>query len=407
MGTKRAEELLQKYLDGKCTPEELAMLESWYTETSNTIEELPGEVDYKCAHHLLINKLPVQRSPVKLWPRILVATAAVAAVVFGVWFFYSSQYLVFSSQNLSGQSANDIAPGKNTATLTLANGKTINLSDAKTGVVIGDELKYNDGTEVARFSPSGGDGVAGGGSNNDNPLSLKGSLPEGENRMITASTPRGGTYQITLPDGSKVWLNAASSIIFPSTFGKLRMRKVELIGEAYFEVFKNKNQPFVVKSKKMELTVLGTHFNVNAYEDENSTKATLLEGSVRVSRFSPSGGDGRRPEGEDNENRILKPNQQALLTTSNQLQIKDVDVTEAVAWKNGLFSFNNAPMQTVMRQIARWYNVEVQYESEDLKNKLLDGSVSRYDKVSGILHAITQTGAAKFKIEDKKIIVIK
>jgi transmembrane sensor len=397
MDKKEIAQLLLKYADGTCSKVEKALLEDWYMqfrpEDKNDLQE--SQIERYLAS--IRKELPLAdlttAAKIRPWPRIISVAAAIALIVFGVWFFSASRHpeLVSGSPNY----ANDIAPGKNTATLTLANGKTIELSDAKTGIVVGSDLRYSDGTEVTRFSPSGGDGEARGGSDNS------------KNRLITATTPRGGTYQVILPDGSKVWLNAASSIIFPSTFSKLRTRKVELIGEAYFEVFKNKKQPFVVISKKMELTVLGTHFNVNAYEDENSTKATLLEGSVRVSRFSPSGGDGRRPEGEDNENRILKPNQQAYITNNSGITVKEVDVSSIVDWKNGEFAFSSETLEGLMRKVQRWYDVEVIYEDSNLAQIKFSGTISRFENVSKLLNVLQTTRKVQFRIEGKKIIVTK
>ncbi|TKC08615.1 FecR family protein [Pedobacter frigoris] len=350
---KEAEELLEKYKAGLCTAEEVQLLQKWFHHLG---EDEASELNVgdltaaklKFEQNIRGSILPLHKY--KLWPRVAVTAAAVAAIVFGIWFFNSDTGALKQVQG-DVVFKNDIAPGKNTATLLLANGKVIALDTNKKSVVVTDSVKTA--------------------------------------TMLTASTPRGGTYQVILPDGTKVWLNAASSIKFPSDFKGTKQRRIELTGEAYLEVAKDKSHPFIVESDGQQVEVLGTHFNVNSYADEGAIKTTLLEGSVKVNDV------------------ILKPNQQSLLTGPNRIQVKDVDVTEAVAWKNGLFSFNKAPMQTVMRQIARWYNVEVEYESDDLKNKLLEGSVSRYDKVSGILNAIAQTGAAKFKIEGKKIIVIK
>jgi ferric-dicitrate binding protein FerR (iron transport regulator) len=214
--------------------------------------------------------------------------------------------------------------------------------------------------------------------------------------MLTASTARGQTYQFTLPDGTKVWLNADSKISFPSQFSG-EERKILLDGEGYFEVAHNKKQPFRVESKGQTVEVLGTHFNINAYKNEIVTTTTLLEGSVRVAAFNSATG---------RENIMLKPNQQSILN-SNGAQVLNVDVSTVVGWKNGLFTYKNTQLSIVMRQIERWYNVSVHYNdnNESLKERLLSGSVSRYDNVSGILRAIELTGAVKFKVKDKTITV--
>ncbi|RZL05875.1 MAG: DUF4974 domain-containing protein, partial [Pedobacter sp.] len=220
---------------------------------------------------------------------------------------------------------------------------------------------------------------------------------------------------VVLPDGTKVWLNADSKISFPSQFtGK--ERKILLSGEAYFEVStsyksvqgRRTKQSFIVSTENQDVTVLGTHFNVSSYKDQASTKTTLLEGSVEIA-YAP-----RHPElvsGPRNrkttipENVVLKPNEQATLLNTGQLKVTEVDTDEAIAWKNGLFSYTSAPLDVVLKQVSRWYNVEVEYLNEASKSQTFTGSVSRYDNVSRLLKAIEYTGAVKFKIEGNKIIV--
>lgn len=317
-------------------------------------------------------EMPVRKF--KLWPRIAAAVAAVAAIVFGLYFF-KAQYMNGhypegpSSRTAGSALIHDIAPGKNTAILTLANGKAIALSDAKTGVLIEEgSLKYNDGSVIQNSS--------------------------GIQEQLTVTTPRGGTYQVTLPDGTRVWLNAASSITYTAPVkGPGAVRKVTLNGEAYFEVFKNKNQAFVVKSKNQEVTVLGTHFNINAYHDENSIKTTLLEGSVRVSSLA-SGAI------------ILKPNQQSL-NTGSTINVKPVDPNEAVTWKNGYFSFSGENLEEVMKQLARWYDLQVVFDEPALKQKTFIGSIGRFEQLSKVLNMLSRTHVAAFNVEGKTIRISK
>jgi transmembrane sensor len=374
MNTTKAKELINKFHEGTLSSEDEAILDGWYLNFSKDEQASITDEHLQDRKLAVINRLDKQyhkRSGVKLWPRIAVAAAAVAAIVFGVWFFYSSQYLVFSSQNLSGQSANDIAPGRNTATLTLADGKVINLSDAKSGVVIGkNNLAYNDGSLVQVGVPS-----------------------PGAKAQLTASTPRGGTYQIILPDGSKVWLNAASSLKFPSTFARLKNREVELVGEAYFEIFKNKGQPFIVKSKDQEITVLGTHFNVNSYAYEDAVKTTLLEGSVQII-----------PLQEPKKKTILKPGEQAIVS-KQFLKILPVDVEVATAWKNGNFLFRNEQLESILNRLAYWYDVEIVYRGKK-PDMLMSGMIERKRKLSSVLNLIESTGRVKFKVEGRKVYVM-
>ncbi|WP_316812917.1 FecR family protein [Pedobacter heparinus] len=426
-------ELAGKVADGTASDQEIALYNSYYNayqhkypswtqldeqQRKEMLAETQEEIHNQLHEH-------AEDRQTKLWPRIIGVAAAVAAITLGVWLYYASN---LNGRHLEGSAAtrdllnyaNDIAPGKNTATIKIGDGAAITLSDKQTGVIVGDELRYTDNSVV---------------SNSTN----KRSLPYGrdDGRMLTVTTPRGGTYQVTLPDGTKVWLNAASVLTYTMPLKERGgIRKVELSGEAYFEVFRNKLQPFVVTAKNLTTTVLGTHFNISAYKDERSTKATLLEGSVRVS----IGGsiNGRHPEGSEatrdllnstnkrslpavrddgGANRddgqgaeggmVLKPNQQALVTGSSAIAVKQIDPEEAVAWKEGYFKFNNEPLTGIMLKISRWYNVEVVYQDESVKTAGFGGTVSRFSNVSQILNKLQLTGKAHFKIEGQRIIVTK
>jgi transmembrane sensor len=473
MQNEPLKQLISKYQEGQCTEEEIALLESWYLQWNET-ERLcltedqlhQARLRSVTAMEPLVEMEPLVGSgrPRKLWPRLAGVAAAVATIVFGVWFF-NAQYMNGRHPELVSRSplANDVAPGKNTATLTLPNGKTINLSDAKTGVVIdAAKLTYNDGT-VIPSSLRGGTTKQ----SHDEVATARaelGSLSRNAPRNdVVVSTPRGGQYQITLPDGTRVWLNADSKISFPAQFIGKERRVLLVKGEAYFEVAKvsrpslrggRTKQSFIVESKGQEVEVLGTHFNISAYSDERSTKTTLLEGSVRVSSLrgsTPSlpapdpslrGGttkqshdeiaasrkaprnddrnnDERNNEGRNNEGRnndewgndaggkseVLKPGEQAVITAnSNHITVKEVNTDDAIAWKNDLFSFNSEEMGSIMRKVARWYDVEISYK-DDVRAVKLSGAVPRFSKLSTLLDKLQQTGLASFKIENKKIIV--
>lgn len=202
-------------------------------------------------------------------------------------------------------------------------------------------------------------------------------------------TPRAGQYQINLPDGTKVWLNAASSLRYPSRFSGSK-RIVALTGEGYFEVAKNKQHPFVVKTDRQEVQVLGTHFNINSYTDESSTNTTLVEGSVRVTTL-------------DGKNRLLKPGEQSQLK-GDEIEVSDVDTENVLSWKNGDFVFKGDDFKSIMRKISRWYDVEVIYQGDfdDLK---FGGYISRTKNISSVLSIMESTGKVHFNIKDKRITV--
>lgn len=273
-----------------------------------------------------------------------------------------------------------ILPGGNKAVLTLSNGEKIVLTDAKNGELAQQSgiriSKLGDGTIVYQFTEQ--------------------AKTEGPEAWNTIETPRGGQYQVILPDGSHVWLNAASSLRYPAKFmGKIR--EVELSGEGYFEVTHNPLQPFTVKSTgadrktRQRIMVLGTHFNVNAYDDEPVIKSTLLQGVIAVS-------------GTGNDKMILKPGEQSAMNAKGTVLSK-VDVDDAVAWKNGYFLFDDENLASVMRKISRWYDVEVEFKNKELQAELFSGTVSRYKDISQVIHVIELTQAARFSISGHKIII--
>jgi transmembrane sensor len=427
MQQEEIQALIDRYHEGKCTREEVAFLESWYNQWNTYLPLGLSDLD------LGIDLLAIQKNvllpgakKVKLWPRIAVAAAAVAAIAFGVWFY---TYEVASSRKAPRNDVaykNDIAPGKNTATLTLANGQVIQLSDHKIGVIVTtNQLTYNDGT-VIPSSLHAPDPSLRGGTTKQPPFGDEVAASRNAPRndvMLTASTPRGGTYQIILPDGSKVWLNAASSLKFPSTFIGLVNREVELSGEAYLEIAKDSKHPFVVKTATQQVEVLGTHFNINAYADEGSTKTTLLEGSVKVS--SLRGGTTRQPhtsdevaasrraprnDGQSNDDRgeavVIQPNQQAVLTgNSKQFKVQAIDPTEAIAWKNGNFKFNGEDIRSIMRKLERWYDIEVYYEGKVPEERYY-GDISRYKNISEVLNMLEKAQGVHFKIAGRRVTII-
>ncbi len=268
-----------------------------------------------------------------------------------------------------------IVPGSNKAILTLANGQQIVLNNAQNGMI-----GQQGGTRVIKLDS----GKLAYNSGNGEEKSADAVL------YNTITTPRGGQYQITLPDETKVWLNAESSLRFPTAFtGK--DREVQLSGEAYFEVRADKSKPFLVKSGSAETRVLGTHFNIMAYGDEGPVRTTLLEGVVSM--------------GQEEQSALLQPGEQGQFDPNKGIiATRVVNTTAVVAWKDGYYYFDRTPVQSVMRQIARWYDVEIVYEGAVPKDEIV-GKIPRTAYVSEVLHVMELIGI-RFKIEGRKIVVL-
>jgi transmembrane sensor len=278
----------------------------------------------------------------------------------------------------------DILPGGNKAVLILGDSSTIILDSAANGQLAqqgnANIIKQRDGQLIYKSR-----------SIDHSPLAFN-----------TLRTPRGGQYQLVLPDGSKVWLNAASSITYPTAF-EGKERKITIDGEAYLEVAHDALKPFIVQANNTEVVVLGTHFNVHAYSDEPVIRTTLIQGKVKVRKSAID----NRQSAEDNEQAVvLKPGEQAVIVSHSRLTIDhSPDIEEVLAWKNGLFRFNNADIETVMKQVERWYDVDVVYEGPKPEGHFR-GKVPRNVMASEMLKIIEASGV-KCKIENKKIIIMK
>jgi transmembrane sensor len=385
-------ELIERYQAGKASATEKALLESWYHHQGDKGSPIDDNIDYNAVQLRIWDQLAKQpafkpeRKSYPLWQKLGITAAITIIISAAGFFFYNAHYSGKNHSLENTRYANDIAPGKNIATLILANGKTINLSEIKTGLVIGnDNLTYNDGSNVADHHPE---------------LTSKSRTKKAT--ILKASTPRGGTYQITLPDGTKVWLNADSKLEFLSSFEHQTQRIVKLNGEAYFEVTKNKNRPFIVESNAQTVKVLGTHFNISAYKGE-VTKTTLTEGSIAVTS-NPANTKATGEHSNIYHSTVLKPNEQSIITSDNQLTVKKVDVTSAVAWKNGNLVFQDEKIEVVMNILSRWYNIEVEYRG-NMPTDRFSGNVSRNKNISQILNALESTKLVHFKIEGRKVIV--
>ena len=343
-------------------------------QNSNSIDPIISERLLSSIHQKInISQKQEKAKRVRMWTLRMAAACVVGLLVTGafLWLNNNSKQTVSNTQANNKKYKNDIQPGGNKAVLTLADGSTIVLDDAKNGV-----LTHQGNTKVTKENGK---------------IDYNASVT-GSDKILynTISTPRGGQYQVELPDGSKVWLNAASSLRFPTAFAG-KERRVEISGEVYFEVAKNKAMPFIVSVNGAEIQVLGTHFDVMAYNDEPMLKTTLLEGAVKFVK--------------DGNYTMLKPGQQSQLTKNGQLKVvSDVNLTTAVAWKNGFFDFEGLDFETIARQLSRWYDVDVIYNRKI--DDLFYAEIPRNTKLSDVLKALELTGKVHFEIEGKKIIVL-
>jgi transmembrane sensor len=382
--------LLVGFIANSITPSEAAELLSFIESDPESYHELMNspevieELEAKAANPKIIieaatrNRMKdrlmqaiVQR-PVRIipWKSWIAAASIILIVSFGFWFYNQRSNSVV--QTVTAKTQDVFAPKSSKARITLGDGRTISLDSINNGVLAqqagGTVTKTADGKIIYQQTTN----------------NLQQAV------YNTLSNPRGSkVIDMTLSDGSHVWLNAGSSITFPVAF-RGNERKVTMLGEAYFEITKNISMPFKVGAGGAEVTVLGTHFNVNAYDDENDIKITLLEGAVKLAAKE--------------QHTILKPGQQGRLTTNGRLSTNnDIDLVEVMAWKNGNFKFNSADIQTIMRQVARWYDLEVVYE-HTIPGGHYRGTVSRDVSVQKMLEIIKISGV-KFRIEAKKLII--
>lgn len=395
---KRITILIAKMLEGDISFSERQELEYWLRKNHidgiedlgarlKHLREAEAEKDREADMQRIMQALTAGEgrrglNPVRILRRRVMAIAAVVvlALVAGtcLWMFTMQRTKgTMAVHNAPSVPVKDLPPGGNKAILTLANGSTVVLDNAGNGV-----LAHEGNTRVVKLS------------NGQLAYNILNEKPSATLYNMV-STPRGGQYQVVLPDGSKVWLNAASRLRFPTAFTGTE-RDVELSGEAYFEVTRNPSMPFKVKimsavRSRGEVRVLGTHFNVNAYEDEAVVKTTLLEGSVRMSSGSNSV--------------LLKPGEQSVLDKTEAINVlKGADIEQAVAWKNGMMVFDNANTEMIMRQIARWYDVKIVYKGA-VPNRELTGKISKNVNLSKVLQ-ILDLSDVHCKIEGNTVMVL-
>jgi len=373
--------LISGYINQNLTPDEKDELDKWRSTRPSNAQLFKDLLDTSNSNKAIADwnvedtessllKLRAKRDNTtqkeKLWWPYAAAVAAFFAI--GIYFYQHS----IERQNIPTALVNDVAPGTSKAILRLSDGSIIQLDSTVSGAIAQQSgisiIKTEDGSLIYQV--------------NNNEKAASG-------QYNTIEVPRGGKYQVRLPDGSKVWLNAASTLKYPVSFNEREERRVELSGEAYFNIAHNKSQPFVVKTTKQEVTVLGTEFNVSAYPDEMKTTTTLLKGSVRVKAGNLA---------------MLKPGQQTILSDGNLL-VQTADTEGTIGWKNGMFLFYRTDMRTIMRQLGRWYNIEV--DMSTIPDNQFYGEISRDVKLSEVLTMLEAASNMKFKIEGRRLMLQK
>lgn len=387
--TDHNEKLLQKYLDGQCTVAEIEELYAWlqstgshrsllaamqqeFQKTMGEHHEIPSEVSDRIETRLLQDISREKVVKFRQRTRMRWAAAAVILVLLGSGMYYYmstvSSRKTFTTSNNAVADTGDIAPGTNKAILILANGDVVTLDSAGNQVI-------NQGQTIVRQK------------NGQLEYAVKGNSEAVVYNTLTV--PRGGQFNIVLPDGSRVWLNAASSMRYPTAFNGDR-REVELQGQGYFEVAPNARQPFFVKVNNLEVQVLGTSFDIMAYADEKSINTTLVEGLVNVKNGTTE--------------QRLKPGQQAIVDpATGSMVVRQADVDQVIAWKTGFFEFDNASLGTILRQLARWYDIDISYNQTG-NERLFGGRISRSLPLSDILHMLEANGST-FLLSGRKLTV--
>ncbi|SEW53841.1 FecR family protein [Chitinophaga arvensicola] len=374
MDKKEGRNLLNKYLEGRCTPEERVQVEQWYaglTAESDWHMESARREEAQLAMKQRIDRQLGLAPSRPVWQRSWIRYAAAVLLLAGA----ATVFFLRTSKTPAPAPVAEILPGGNKAILTLGNGKTIALDQAAA-----ENIAQQGNSRISKLA--GGQLI----------YQSQGNAVTTE--YNTLSTPRGGQYRLVLPDGSKVWLNALSSVRFPAAFtGK--ERNVTITGEVYFDIAANATQPFQVSiaNNPTRIAVLGTQFNISAYPDEPLIKTTLLQGKVKVSSEAAV---------------ILQPGQQAVLANTPGQQpvslLKEVDTEAAIAWMNGYFQFQQADVKTVMQQIARWYDVNISYEGK-IPDRRFSGEISRSANLSEVLKGLSVSGI-NFRREGRNIIIL-
>lgn len=394
MNELRLTYLYRQYISNRSSAEELQELEVLLKNMSNE-DAISGLLDTTwddldilnakdisqdqadLIYNSIVKSKPQEKITYKFWA-IRIAATILMCLSIGLIIYrtYTPQSQQKTATNTTRPKVQDFMPGKNKAILTLSNGNEVVLDDTQSGKIANQGgvtiSKLNDG-QIAYTSADAGQ-----------------KSTSSADQLNTLTIPKGGQYQLTLPDGTFVYLNSASSLTYPAKFAGSE-RKVTLSGEAYFEVAKNPKMPFIVNvNNKQQIQVLGTHFNIEAYTDERVINTTLLEGSVKILY--------------KNKQTLLKPGQVAINNMGADLDVKPADIDEAMAWKNGLFIFNNENITTVMKKISRWYDVEVVFKG-NMENMNFLGNYSRTKSLASLLKNIQLMEDVNISIEGRRITV--
>ncbi len=382
---RRYLELAQKWLDGSATPEEKQEFDDWYRASQDEELSVPdsrgsNEDEYRNRLMGAIGKEIGKGAAPKVyrlsWPGIAAASVLAGLLAFGAWFLFSNESPGSGAEAVAVST--DVLPGTDKATLTLGDGTTIELDSTSSGA-----LSKGAGYLIRK---TGGELIY---------EELKGK--EARVTYNTIRIPRGGQFRLTLPDGSRVWLNSESSLRYPTVFNETD-RVVELKGEGYFEVAKNvsggKSRLFKINVNNSEIVeVLGTSFNIMAYTNEQGIKTTLLEGSVKVDKIGTG------------ISQVLKPGQQSVYTANAGFQIRsDINAYDAISWKDGVISYRDADVPAIMRYLERWYDVKVVYEGE-VPKRSFTGGFSRNLPLSQALKVL-ELNNINFRFADRQITVL-
>lgn len=375
--------LFEKHLSGKTSREEEQLLKEyqddfellelpWDSDTMGDKTDVRAKLYQRLQEN--VNPVPVKSLVSKHW-----YAAAAILLIFSAGLIYT--FRINPKDALPQESAKNISkpirPGGDKAVLTLSDGSEVILDGSETVTAIDEP-----GASISNKQQ---------GQLVYNTVTAPGNV-KAENINNKISTPRGGQYQVILADGTKVWLNASSSLSFPTYFAGTE-RRVQVTGEAYFEVAKNTEMPFKVEVNGSTIRVLGTHFNVMAYEDEAVTSTTLLEGSVEITKNSKKA--------------LLKPGQQAAVANATGvININRVNTDQFVAWKAGKFIFADDGIEEIMRKLSRWYDIDVVYQSENLSDKVFTGTISRFENITEVLRMLELTGTIHFKVSGRRVTVM-